>query len=158
MARRAKRTPDPQELAEHLAANIQEIAEYARAKIGNDDPKRILISLGRLQDMMSNMRGECAEHQVEITDARAQGRAPMWDVLGEDEREEALTSKRANQNGGVKPPAPGTPDPGRASFRTNAVWQAGNWLRRNLEQRAGPALGVINGAELIRAEASVIAL
>lgn len=106
MARRAKRTPDPQELAEHLAANIQEIAEYARAKLGNDDPERMLISLGRLQDMLSNMRGECAEHQVEITDARAQGRAPVWDVLGEDEHEQALASKRANQNGEVKLPSP----------------------------------------------------
>ena len=83
MSRRAKRTTEPQELAEHLRANIQEIADYAGG-IGHADPERILISLGRLQDMLSNMRGECAEHKVAITDAQKFGGPPQWDVLGEE--------------------------------------------------------------------------
>ena len=85
MSRRAKRTTDPTELAEHLRANIQEIADYA-GTIGSDDMDRVLISLGRMQDMLSNMRGQCAEHAVAIHDARRDGGKPLWDVLGEDER------------------------------------------------------------------------
>ena len=70
-------------MAEHLAANIREIANYA-GDIAHTDPERVLTSLGRLRAMLENMRGECREHADAIRDARQFGGLPEWDVLGDD--------------------------------------------------------------------------
>lgn len=80
--RRRERTTDPQRLARHLGAALQEIADEAY-RVDKGELARTQNALGAIKDQLSNMSRQVAEHEGALYDAQRFREAPEFDVITE---------------------------------------------------------------------------
>lgn len=80
--RRRERTTDPQRLANHLGASIQEIADGAY-HVDKGDPNRTANALSALKHQLANMAAQVEEHRLAVLEGLHFGEPAEFDVVAE---------------------------------------------------------------------------